>query len=724
MHVLLTNDDGPLDDATCPYMKYLVDAILTQTSWQLSIIVPDQQRSWIGKAHFAGKTLTTSYIYTKVLTETKNNAINAFEGPFPAPQESFRSQPQYQEWTLLDSTPAACADVGIHHVFDDKPPVDLVISGPNFGKNSSNLYILASGTVGAAMEAVTHGVKAIALSYAFNNLDHDFDILKEAAKLSVKLIDKLYPELKNNEDVDLYSVNVPLIPSLKAGQTRIHYAPILLNYWNSIYTPMLEKNKDGQTQFAWTPDFKKVYKDGLEDTDHTDSRVLLDEGVSVTPLKATFKIANPLSGEIYLDDVDEANHQATVSGSGSEDIALITFPESAYIHAPLVEALLKYFSVVADPKEAYTAASLHKAKVIHFGEYEDLNLDLITSDPSYYFVCSYIYRKGLIRKHYLSNTIRYYVAKHPNSVLKTMFPETYTLEVDYAEFLDDALDDAYELRDEIENGSKTWILKPSMSDKGQGIRLFQTIDQLQAIFDSFEENSDSEDEEEQQGEESNKNGIIISQLRHFVVQEYQTNPLLLPEYENKKFHLRVYVVCQGNLKVHVYRNILTLFADAPFVAPATSGDSQIDDDIIDLAGHLTNTCLQELEAPLVVPFWDLKGISRTQLEAIFEQVCGAVGDLFDAATSVDKVNFQPMENALEIYGVDFLVDSSGRPTLLEVNAYPDFKQTGDQLKPIIDTLFDAVAREVVVPLVHRENVPSGGGTTKSPSLLAAVFDLE
>ncbi|KAG7193692.1 uncharacterized protein KQ657_000379 [Scheffersomyces spartinae] len=717
MHVLLTNDDGPLDDATCPYMKYLVDAILTQTSWDLSIIVPDQQRSWIGKAHFAGKTLTTSYIYTKILTETKNNAINAFEGPFPSPQEKFQSLPQYQEWTLLDSTPAACADVGIHHLYGQKGPIDLVISGPNFGKNSSNLYILASGTVGAAMEAVTHGVKAIALSYAFNNLDHDFDTLKEAAKISVKLIAKLYPDLKDNEDVDLYSVNVPLIPSLKAGKTRIHYAPILLNYWNSIYTPMLEKNEGGQTQFAWTPDFKKVYKDGLEDTEHTDSRVLLDEGVSVTPLKATFKIANPLSGEIYLDNDDEINEKEVIAEQTSQkhDFALITFPKSSYIYRPLIEALLKYFTIVTDPKIAYETVGSRSNKVVHFGEYEDLNLDLITSDSANYFVCSYIYRKGLIRKHYLSNTIRYYVAKNPDSLLKTRFPDTYTLEVDYAEFLDDALDDAYELRDEIENGTKTWILKPSMSDKGQGIRLFQTIDQLQAIFDSFEGN-DSDGEDEGEAEDDDKNGIIISQLRHFVVQEYQTNPLLLSAYDNKKFHLRVYVVCQGDLKVYVYRNILALFADTPFQLPSASDHSEIESDVIDLAGHLTNTCLQELEAPLVVPFWELNGLSRTQQETVFQQVCTVVGELFEAATSVDKMNFQPMQNALEIYGIDFLVDATGRPTLLEVNAYPDFKQTGDELKPLIATLFESVATKVVEPLVH------GLKESNTSSLLVKVLD--
>ena len=90
------------------------------------------------------------------------------------------------------------------------------------------------------MEAVTHGIKSIALSYAFNNLDHDYYILKEAAKISVKLIKKLYQQLKNSSEIDLFSINIPLVDSLNLQSTKIFYAPILkiignqfiLHYWN------------------------------------------------------------------------------------------------------------------------------------------------------------------------------------------------------------------------------------------------------------------------------------------------------------------------------------------------------------------------------------------------------------------------------------------------------------------------------------------------------------
>lgn len=665
MHILLTNDDGPLDDKACPYIKYLVDEITSTTDWDLSIVVPNQQRSWIGKAHFAGKTLTANYIYTKYSTEVEDESINKYTGPFNVSQPDLIKE-GYQEWSLIDSTPAACADIGIHYLNKGHAPIDLVISGPNFGKNSSNLYILSSGTVGAALESCTHGIKSIALSYEFRSLIHNFRNLKEAAKISVKLIEKLY---KNwDEEVNLYSINIPLIDSLQFGQTKIHYAPILNNQWNSIYEPVINE-ETGEKQFKWNPDFKKVYKDGLKDFDHSDNRVLLDSGISVTPLKSTFSVVKPHGGEIILTEA-------------SDKTFLITIDKSEYIYQPLIEAFEKLDYNISNDKSILNNI---QGKVFHYGDYEDIDLDILSS-PNY-FIPSYIYRKAIIRKNFLANTVHHYVVKNPNLILATAVPESYQLEIDYAEFLDDALDEAYELRQEIETGEKTWILKPSMSDKGQGIRIFRTVEQLQEIFDSFEEGSDDEEEEEGKADD---NGVIISQLRHFVVQEYQTNPLLLSAYNNKKFHLRTYVVCQGNLKVFVYRNILTLFADTPFKLPAD------DEEDLSMEGHLTNTCLQESDA-LVVPFWDLKGLEDKS--AVYDQIKEITHDLFTAATSVDKINFQPLDNAIEFYGVDFLVNDDFKVSLLEVNAYPDFKQTGDDLKPLIYELFTSTVSTIIDPLV-------------------------
>ena len=62
----------------------------------------------------------------------------------------------------VEGSPADCVLAGLHEVMKDAPP-DLVLSGVNRGHNVAE-DTLYSGTVGGAMEAALHGVRAVALS--------------------------------------------------------------------------------------------------------------------------------------------------------------------------------------------------------------------------------------------------------------------------------------------------------------------------------------------------------------------------------------------------------------------------------------------------------------------------------------------------------------------------------------------------------------------------------
>ena len=193
-------------------------------------------------------------------------------------------------------------------------------------------------------------------------------------------------------------------------------------------------------------------------------------------------------------------------------------------------------------------------------------------------------RKALTRKHYLSTTVSNWVSKHPDSLLRKHFAFGVEFELDYAEFLDDALLEAYELRESLQKNEERpdserewWILKPGMSDRGQGIRLFSSEDQLREIFEEWEVDSDDEvdedddnnnnqkkDEEEEEGGGGGDQGVITSQLRHFIAQPYIDPPLLLPSSSNRKFHIRTYVLAVGALKVYVFHEMLALFAAKPY----------------------------------------------------------------------------------------------------------------------------------------------------------------
>lgn len=158
--------------------------------------------------------------------------------PLPA-----ASEPDQDEWVLVDGTPATCAQLGLFHFYKDRGPVDLVVSGPNFGRNSTSLFSLSSGTIGGAMEAACCGFKAVALSFAF---DKEVRYKREYIEAGCRLGARLSEHLLQNWDqgVDLYNVNIPLVENLESN--KVYWTSILQNYWRSgpSYKPIEPENKD------------------------------------------------------------------------------------------------------------------------------------------------------------------------------------------------------------------------------------------------------------------------------------------------------------------------------------------------------------------------------------------------------------------------------------------------------------------------------------------------
>lgn len=310
MRVLLTNDDGGPDELASSYIKYFVSAVLKHTDWDLTIAVPFSQKSWIGKAHFAGNDVTVKFIYSTI----SKPEDNSYQGPFPTPQASLRADPDLKEWCLIDNgTPATCTDIGLNHLCG-RENIDLVVSGPNVGRNSSVIYALSSGTIGGAMEGCHQGKKAIALSYAYRkSYITEPSILKEASLISVRTIQNLWDNWGNG--VDMYAINVPLDEDIKLGKTQIMKAPMLENSWSkSLYKKHQHvksvTNNDIIDQsvsipesliFKWCPDFDQVHADISTRDERADGTLLESGMVCVTALRANFMhVDYENQGEIIL----------------------------------------------------------------------------------------------------------------------------------------------------------------------------------------------------------------------------------------------------------------------------------------------------------------------------------------------------------------------------------------------------------------------------------------
>ncbi|KAB2102540.1 hypothetical protein AG0111_0g8929 [Alternaria gaisen] len=445
---------------------------------------------------------------------------------------------------------------------------------------------------------------------------------------------------------------------------------------------------------------------------------------------------------------------------GEKIYALVHY-EDPYVQ-PLIFAALKK-RLPASTHEFITSPfqlPSPSSRFLQWVQYESIDFDHLMEHSSSSLSNAYVIRKALIRKHYLSTTIANWITKYPDSVLKKHVKPSVEFEVDYAEFLDDALVEAWELKeswvrneeldgdeDEEEAAKKKewWILKPGMSERGQGIRLFSSEEELTAIFEEWDPESDDEEEEEdgdarsdagalntdgRKEEKDEGNGIITSQLRHFIAQPYIHPPLLLsppslttpsssssPE-TLRKFHIRTYVLATGALQVYVYRPMLALFAARPYVPPWDAALQENREEA--MKAHLTNTCLQDSgdREGSVGLFWDLPetipgqppftSISGKTLEVgkgwkdqVFSQILKTTSQTFEAAARGMSIHFQPLPNSFEIFGLDFMVGIEGNGELntylLEVNAFPDFRQTGDELSGMIEGLFEGVVNKGVAP---------------------------
>lgn len=59
MHILVTNDDGPPSTLASPYILPFVHALRAR-GHVVSVVIPAEQRSWIGKAHIIGRDVATT----------------------------------------------------------------------------------------------------------------------------------------------------------------------------------------------------------------------------------------------------------------------------------------------------------------------------------------------------------------------------------------------------------------------------------------------------------------------------------------------------------------------------------------------------------------------------------------------------------------------------------------------------------------------------------------
>lgn len=176
------------------------------------------------------------------------------------------------------------------------------------------------------------------------------------------------------------------------------------------------------------------------------------------------------------------------------------------------------------------------SNLLQWSTYDNMDHELTHINHEHVLSSSYTIRKALVRKHFLSHCIHSYLTKHETSPLKQALPCTWEVDISFADELDEMwTDELWELGDELQNQDKWWIIKPGMADRGMGIRLFNSKESLQTIFEEFEGDSENE-------EDNDSTAVVTSQLRHFVI---QVRTVLL----SSCFHLLLFYV-RNTYRIH------------------------------------------------------------------------------------------------------------------------------------------------------------------------------
>ncbi|KAJ6610887.1 hypothetical protein B0H10DRAFT_2058435 [Mycena sp. CBHHK59/15] len=246
MKVLLTNDDGPPNTTTSPYVFAFYKHLLA-LGWDVRVVLPSSQKSWIGKAFHITEITEARYFYptgpdgltgetspasrplkdgevvsfrcSLVVLSALDTSLSRLNGSswmelLPHVQTLAYTTYIRRKSILLSVHLLSC--VSLHRVFVSRSVVQilaaiLLVSFNHYSPIDSHgftaAFALSSGTIGAAMSASLSKTRSIALSYG--TVVHP---------TPVTYFDPSHDKggLKSNE-IDLYNVNIPMVEDLLTG---------------------------------------------------------------------------------------------------------------------------------------------------------------------------------------------------------------------------------------------------------------------------------------------------------------------------------------------------------------------------------------------------------------------------------------------------------------------------------------------------------------------------
>lgn len=241
--ILLTNDDGVYSTG----LKAAYDSV--RDLGKVTIVAPATQKSGVGRGISIFEPLRISL--------ANLNGFRAY---------------------AVAGTPTDAVILGLFSIMKEKP--DLVLSGFNVGENISTDTVTTSGTVGAALEAASYDIPAIAASIQVLEEGEKFDdhrAYKYDFNVGIKIVNRIARNVIKYglpEGVDVLNVNIPRHATL---DTEIEVTRLA----RKIFITGVEERLDPRGRpYYWING--EIIRDAEEGTD---VKAIMKKGcISVTPI--------------------------------------------------------------------------------------------------------------------------------------------------------------------------------------------------------------------------------------------------------------------------------------------------------------------------------------------------------------------------------------------------------------------------------------------------------
>eukprot|EP01028_Stygiella_incarcerata_P010396 TRINITY_DN5363_c0_g1_i1.p1 TRINITY_DN5363_c0_g1~~TRINITY_DN5363_c0_g1_i1.p1 ORF type:complete len:477 (+),score=122.41 TRINITY_DN5363_c0_g1_i1:57-1433(+) len=225
-------------------------------------------------------------------------------------------------------------------------------------------------------------------------------------------------------------------------------------------------------------------------------------------------------------------------------------------------------------------------------------------------------------------------------------------------------------------GNTTWIVKPAFLFGGSDIRVCSTADDV-----------------ERETKDMYQKGRVMKGCR-YVLQKYIERPML---YGDKKFDVRVWVLCTNEGDLYYYEDLYARLASVPFDLHST-------DEFV----HLTNNVVQvkcdeygcdrpgnQLSKDEFRHFLHTRGLSftRSVVNPVVECAKDVFGRAWDAGLKRDA------KRSFEVFGLDFMFDEDGVAWLLEVNTNPCLAESSPFVANALRNMLREVVRRWIDPML-------------------------